>query len=163
MLTISSVMLAFTDQQSGFLFFLVVLGIRGLGFGWSNLPLQTVALASITGRALPKASSLYNATAQIFSSIGIAILSTPFIQGTTDRAGELVRGAQASGARPPADLAIQAGVSGFQHVFLIVAVGTGLAMLIGFFIPSKSLKQEEAAGGEAGAESHGGGRFMPAE
>ncbi|HEY8600160.1 MAG TPA: MDR family MFS transporter [Thermomicrobiales bacterium] len=163
LLTISSIMLAYTDQQSGFLFFLVVLGIRGLGFGWSNLPLQTVALSAITGRALPKASSLYNATAQIFSSIGIAILSTLFIQGTTDRAAELVRGAQAAGARPPADLAVQAGVSGFQHVFLIVAVGTGLAMLIGFFLPSKSLKQEEAASGEAGAESHGGGRFVPAE
>lgn len=162
MLTLSSVMLAFTDQQSGFLFFLVVLAIRGLGFGWSNLPLQTVALSAITGRALPKASSLYNATAQIFSSIGIAVLSTLFIQGTTDRAGELAREAQASGTRPPADLAILAGVSGFQHVFLIVAVGTGLAMLIGFFLPSKSLKQEEAANGGAGAESHGG-RFMPAE
>ena len=163
MLTLSSVMLAFTDQQSGFPFFLVVLAIRGLGFGWSNLPLQTVALSSITGRALPKASSLYNATAQIFSSIGIAVLSTLFIQGTTDRAGALVREAQTSGTRPPANLAILAGVSGFQHVFLIVAVGTGLAMLIGFFLPSKSLKQAEAASGEAGAENHGGGRFIPAE
>ena len=164
MLTISSVMLVYTTQTSGFPFFLLVLGIRGLGFGWSNLPLQTVSLSSITGRALPKASSLYNATAQIFSSIGIAILSTLFIQGTTDRAAELVNGARATGTRPPADLAVQAGVSGFQHVFLIVAIGTGVAMLVGFLLPSRSLKQEEAAAGQEGAEAHGGGgRFVPAE
>ena len=74
LLTASSVWLVFTKQDSGWQFFLPLLAIRGIGFGWSNLPLQTVALSSITGRALPKASSLYNATAQIFSSIGVAVL-----------------------------------------------------------------------------------------
>lgn len=163
MLTISSVMLVFTTQTSGFLFFLVVLGIRGLGFGWSNLPLQTVALSSITGRALPKASSLYNATAQIFSSIGIAVLSTLFIQGTSSRATEIVGDARAAGTPPPADLAIQAGISGFQHVFLIVAVGTAVALLIGFLLPSKSLKGAEASG-EAGEEAEAGhGSLVAAE
>jgi len=57
--------------------------LRGLGFGMTGIPLQTLALQKITGGALPKASSLYNASAQIFSSIGIAILSTFFIQQTT--------------------------------------------------------------------------------
>ena len=163
LLTISSVMLVFTTQTSGFLFFLVVLGIRGLGFGWSNLPLQTVALSSITGRALPKASSLYNATAQIFSSIGIAVLSTLFIQGTSDRATTLANSARAAGTAPPADLAIQAGVSGFNYVFLIVAIGTALAMLIGFLLPNKSLKQEEAADAQAAERERGGGRLVAAE
>jgi EmrB/QacA subfamily drug resistance transporter len=57
--------------------------LRGLGFGMTGIPLQTLALATVTGRALPKASSLYNVTRQIFSSVGIAILSTLFIQQTT--------------------------------------------------------------------------------
>jgi EmrB/QacA subfamily drug resistance transporter len=164
LLTASSVWLVFTKQDSGWQFFLPLLAIRGIGFGWSNLPLQTVALSSITGRALPKASSLYNATAQIFSSIGVAVLSTLFIQATTDRAGELVRQAQAAGGRPPADLAIQAGVSAFNHVFLVVAIGTGLALLVGLLLPSKSLKQEEQTAvsqeGEAAAER---GHFALAE
>ncbi len=56
--------------------------LRGLGFGMTGIPLQTLALAKISGRALPKASSLYNASAQIFSSIGIAVLSTYFVQQT---------------------------------------------------------------------------------
>jgi EmrB/QacA subfamily drug resistance transporter len=162
MLTISSILLAFTTQTSGFLFFLVVLGIRGLGFGWSNLPLQTVALSSITGRALPKASSLYNATAQIFSSIGIAVLSTLFIQGTSDRATELVGAARTAGTPPPPDLAIQAGISGFQHVFVIVAIGTAIAMLIGVLLPTKSIKGAAAGDADKRAESERGG-FVAAE
>jgi len=167
LLTVSSVMLAFTTQTSGWLFFLVVLGIRGLGFGWANLPLQTVSLAEITGRALPKASSLFNATAQIFSSIGIAILSTLFIQGTTDRAAALASQARAANTPPPADLAVQAGIGAFHYVFLVVAVGTALAAIIGFFLPNKSVKQQENANAHAevhpGEAQQGGGRFAPAE
>ena len=163
LLTLSSAALAFTDQQSGWQFFLPVLAVRGMGFGWSNLPLQTVSLAAITGRALPKASSLYNATAQIFSSIGVAILSTIFIQSTIDKAGEIIGAAQAAGTRPPADIAIQAGVSAFNHVFVIVAIGTAVATLLGFLLPSQSLKQSESqnTAGEPSGASHG--RFVPAE
>lgn len=163
LLTVSSVLLAFTTATSGWQFFLVVLGIRGLGFGWSNLPLQTVSLSEITGRALPKASSLFNATAQIFSSIGIAILSTLFIQGTTDRATDLVGQDRAANTPPPADLGIQAGVGAFHYVFIVVAVGTALAAIIGLFLPSKSTKQQENAEARAGETQQGGGRFVPAE
>ena len=163
LLTISSVMLAFTTATSDWLFFMVVLGIRGLGFGWSNLPLQTVSLSEITGRALPKASSLFNATAQIFSSIGIAVLSTLFIQGTTDRATDLASQARAANSPPPADLGIQAGVGAFHYVFLVVAAGTALAMLIGFFLPSKSTKQQENAEAQEGEAQQGSSRFAPAE
>lgn len=163
LLTLSSAALAFTDQNSGWLFFLPILAVRGVGFGWSNLPLQTLSLSAITGRALPKASSLYNATAQIFSSIGVAVLSTIFIQSTTEKATEIVRAAQATGTRPPADLAIQAGVGAFDHVFVIVAIGTAIAILLGFILPGQSLKQSEI---NDPVDEHAGtahSRFVPAE
>jgi EmrB/QacA subfamily drug resistance transporter len=57
--------------------------LRGLGFGATGIPLQTLALSGITGPALAKGSSLYNVSAQIFSSIGIAVLATLFVQQTT--------------------------------------------------------------------------------
>jgi DHA2 family multidrug resistance protein len=57
--------------------------LRGIGFGMSGIPLQTVALEKLKGYELPRASSLYNASAQIFSSIGIAVLTTIFVQQTT--------------------------------------------------------------------------------
>jgi EmrB/QacA subfamily drug resistance transporter len=163
LLTLSSAALAFTDQQSGWQFFLPILAVRGLGFGWSNLPLQTVSLAAITGHALPKATSLYNATAQIFSSIGVAILSTIFIQSTTAKAGEIVGAAQAAGTSPPADIAIQAGVSAFAHVFVFVTIGTAVALLLGFLLPGQSLKQAESqdTADEPSGASHG--RLVPVE
>jgi MFS family permease len=163
LLTLSSAALAFTSQNSGWQFFLPILAVRGVGFAWSNLPLQTLSLSAITGRALPKASSLYNATAQIFSSIGVAILSTIFIQSTTSKAAELVRAAQAAGTPPPADLAIQAGVSAFDQVFIFVAIGTAVATLIGFFLPGQSIKQAEAQDTAGEGTGAGHGRFVPAE
>ncbi|HEX2913431.1 MAG TPA: DHA2 family efflux MFS transporter permease subunit [Chloroflexia bacterium] len=57
--------------------------LRGIGFGMTGIPLQTLALEKLKGAALPKASSLYNASAQIFSSIGVAVLTTFFVQQTT--------------------------------------------------------------------------------
>ena len=41
-----------------------------------------------------------------------------------------IAAAQASGVRPPADLAIQAGVSAFSQVFLIVAIGVYLLLKV---------------------------------
>lgn len=155
-LTISSWMLVAVEVNSGWWFFLPILLVRGLGFGWSNLPLQTVALSAITGRALPKASSLYNATAQIFSSIGVAVLSTLFIQQTTGRSADLLNAARAAGGRPPEDLAARAGAGAVSDVFLILTIATALATLIGLLLPARSLKQQgttdAATDGEAGAE-----------
>jgi DHA2 family multidrug resistance protein len=56
--------------------------LRGIGFGMSGIPLQTLALEKLKNFEMPRASSLYNASAQIFSSIGIAVLTTFFVQQT---------------------------------------------------------------------------------
>ncbi|MDP9371720.1 MAG: multidrug efflux MFS transporter [Chloroflexota bacterium] len=161
-LTISSLLLVGVDTTSGWAFFTPILLLRGLGFGWSNLPLQTVALSAITGPALPKASSLYNATAQIFSSIGVAVLSTLFIQGTTDRIADQVSVARAAGTPPAADLVQQAGAGATGSVFLVVTIATALAALIGFLLPRQSLKQAE--GGHApGAPSTAPARAIPGD
>ncbi|MCA1723759.1 MAG: multidrug efflux MFS transporter, partial [Thermomicrobia bacterium] len=79
-LTGATVWLIAVKPDSGVRFFVPILFLRGIGFGWSNLPLQTVAIGAITGRALPKANSLYNASAQIFSSIGVAVVTTILVQ-----------------------------------------------------------------------------------
>ncbi len=150
-LTVSSIMLIGINKDSDGWFFLPILIIRGIGFGWSNLPLQTVALSSISGRALAKASSLYNAAAQIFSSIGISVLSTFFIQNTTSHATDIANATRAAGQRPPADIALQAGAAGMSDTFLAVTIGTVVAIFVALLLPRRSLKQEQqgAAGGAA--------------
>ncbi|MDQ3856088.1 MAG: multidrug efflux MFS transporter [Chloroflexota bacterium] len=148
-LTFSSWLLTGIDAHTTAWSLAPVLFIRGVGFGWGNLPLQTVALSSVVGRALPKASSLYNASAQIFSSIGVAMVSTLFIQSTTSRAGELMGAARATGSRPAADLARQAGAYGVSHVFWLLTIGTAITILGGFLLPRRSIKQELQAQGRA--------------
>ncbi len=137
LLTISSIILININLGSGWLFLLPVLAIRGLGFGFSNLPLQTLALSTVTGRALPKASSLFNATGQIFSSIGVAVLSTLLIQYSASHARDLATTAQAAGTRPPANIVALAGTAALSNVFLAVTVGTGIAIVLAFFLPGR--------------------------
>lgn len=145
-LTASSWLLVSIDAQSDGWTLAPFLFLRGVGFGWGNLPLQTVALEAITGRALPKASSLYNATAQIFSSIGVAVLSTLFIQGTASRATEIASQTRAAGAQPPMNLVLQASAGSVSHVFWLLTFATGATILLSIILPRKSLKQQAGTG-----------------
>ncbi len=156
MLTLSTFLLSGIKPDSDWQFFVPILLIRGIGFGWSNLPLQTVALAAITGGALPKASSLYNATAQVFSSIGVSVMSTLLVERSTVHATEIVR---AAGGRPPENLALLAATPALHDVFLIVGICTAAAAVIGLLLPAKSLKQQ----GATASHSHESHDRMPVE
>ncbi len=145
-LTVSTWLLAGVSPNSDWHFFEPILFLRGFGFGWTNLPVQTVALQSITGRALPKASSLYNATAQVFTSIGVAVVSTLLVARTTSHAAGIARAALAGGGTPPSDLLLRAGTAATGDVFRILTVATGAAIVACFFLPRRSLKQQLAAG-----------------
>lgn len=50
--------------------------IRGLGLGFTNIPLQTLALSVVSNRAMARATSLLNVTRQVASAIGISVLTT---------------------------------------------------------------------------------------
>ncbi len=159
-LTISSAWLITANKDTDGWSLVPILLIRGIGFGWSNLPLQTVALSKITGRALPKASSLYNATAQIFSSVGIAVLTTIFLEGLSSRTASNIAAARAGGRPFPApnspafrdQILTPAAAGSVSNVFMLVTIATALSILIAFFLPSKSIKQEQ----QAAARQQGG-------
>lgn len=143
-LVVATFWLVAVKPESGPRFFVPILFLRGIGFGWSNLPLQTVGLGAITGRALGKATSLYNATAQIFSSIGTALVTSILVQRVTLHASDLARSAAASGARPPANLAPLAGTAAVSDVFKLLTIGTLVAAAIAVLLPRQSLKQQLA-------------------
>ncbi len=143
-LTGATIWLIRIKPDSGTMFFVPILFLRGIGFGWSNLPLQTVAIGSITGRALPKANSLYNAAAQIFSSIGTALVTTILVQRTTLHASNIVQAATVASARPPANLALVAGTDAVSDVFKLLTFGTIAATIVALLLPRQSLKQQNA-------------------
>ncbi|MDQ3326929.1 MAG: multidrug efflux MFS transporter [Chloroflexota bacterium] len=150
-LAISSWLLVGIDPNITAWGLMPILFLRGVGFGWGGLPLQTLALSAVTGRALPKASSLYNATAQIFSSIGVAVVSTVFIQGTASEAAEIAGRAQTAGTPPPRDLPLLAAAASMSDVFWLLTIATGLIVLVALFLPRRSLKQEQTARAAAAA------------
>lgn len=59
---------------------------RGLGLGLLNLPIQNLALSVVSNKAMAKASSLVNATRQIFAAVGLALLTTYLTQQATTNA-----------------------------------------------------------------------------
>lgn len=141
--------LIWTKPDSGAWFFAPILLIRGIGFGWSNMPLQTVALQSLSGNELPKASSLYNATGQVFTSIGVAVVSTLLVQHVTSHSSRIVADAQAAGHAIPVDFLLHAGAAATGDVFRILSVATVAVILICLLLPRQSIKQRMAAGDES--------------
>jgi DHA2 family multidrug resistance protein len=79
----SNILLLFITNDTDGWSLIPAMILRGIGFGMSGIPLQTLALEKLKSFELPRASSLYNASAQIFSSVGIAVLTTFFVQQTT--------------------------------------------------------------------------------
>jgi DHA2 family multidrug resistance protein len=152
-LTLSSLWLVFIDRSYDGWSFIPILILRGIGFGWSVFPLQTLALSAIVGRALPKASSLYNATRQIFSSIGIAMLSTLFVEELVKQQ-PLAQQAAAAGQIPANQVVLAAGVNAISHVFLIATVITAIAIVLVFLMPLKSIAQQMKENG--GKPARGG-------
>jgi EmrB/QacA subfamily drug resistance transporter len=64
--------------------------VRGLGLGFTNIPLQTLALSVVSNRAMARASSLTSVTRQVFGAIGITALTTIFVQQAKNYATTLV-------------------------------------------------------------------------
>ena len=56
--------------------------LRGLGLGLVNIPLQTLALSVVSNKAMARASSLVNVTRQVFSAVGVSVLTTYLTQRT---------------------------------------------------------------------------------
>jgi EmrB/QacA subfamily drug resistance transporter len=54
--------------------------LRGLGMGFAMPPLQTLAVSSVSNRAMAKASSLISVTRMVASAIGVAGLTTYLTQ-----------------------------------------------------------------------------------
>lgn len=156
-LTISTFWLAAIDGATAYGVFVPILILRGIGFGWSNLPLQTTAFSEITGPALAKATSLYNATAQVFSSVGIAVTTTLFL-GYVDSHSSLVTDLGVE------DGTLAAGSEAFRYTFLFLGVATGLAGLAALLLPRKSIRQQqEQARADAAPKPGGSHGPAPAE
>ncbi len=141
----------------------------GLSFAMVNVPVQTLALEALKDEALAKASSLFLATKLIFSSIGVAIITTIFIDRTQSRATDLATQLQAllpgSGIHLSdpkvaaalktieAQIPVQAGTWAIQSIFWLIFFGSLALIVLALLLPGRQRESAEARADEAQAMS----------
>jgi hypothetical protein len=115
----------------------------GLSSTLISIPAQTLALEALTGSALAKASSLVLSTKLIFSSVGVAVMTTLLIDRSRGRAVSLVQQLQAPALRTlDGQVAAQAGAWAIQSIFwLICAVSVGL-LVFALLLPGRRRQLE---------------------
>lgn len=138
----------------------------GLGFAMVNVPVQTLALEALKGEALAKASSLFLSTKFIFSSIGVAIITTIFLDRAQQQGTDLASQAQAllpgSGlnlgdpkvvaalrAVEAQQIPVQAATGAIQSIFWLIFFGSIALVALALLLPGRKPKAAEAAASEA--------------
>lgn len=132
----------------------------GLSFTFIQIPVQTLALEALTGDALDKASSLLISTKLIFSSIGVAILTTIFVDVTRSRATDLAHQVQGllpqSGINPAdpqmaaalhglaAQIGTQAGTWAVQSIFWVIFYVSLGMIVLALALPGRRRAQRAA-------------------
>ena len=136
----------------------------GLSFAMVNVPVQTLALEALKGEALAKASSLFLSTKLIFSSVGVAIITTILLNGTHNQATTLANQFKAllPGAglnlRDPhvllalkaaeAQIPVQASTMVIQSIFWLIFWASLALIVLALLLPGRR-RQQTAAPAEA--------------
>jgi hypothetical protein len=125
----------------------------GLSFAMVGVATQTLALEALKGEALAKASSLLLSTKFIFSSIGVAVLTTFFVNNTRSRASDLSnqlsslgQGAGGSSSDPNVvmalqkialQIAVQSATWAIQNIFWFTGFGSLALVLLALTLPGR--------------------------
>jgi EmrB/QacA subfamily drug resistance transporter len=157
----------------------VWLVLRGIGLGFTNIPMQTLAVSVVSNRAMARASSLINVTRQIAGALGVTVLTTYLLQQATSHAASVASGFLASPAGQQARAACAAQLApnvaavqgcvraattpyvsshafvlGLNDTFLVTTIATGVCVALALFVgrdPAIEAAKRAAARGETGA------------
>jgi DHA2 family multidrug resistance protein len=136
----------------------------GIGFAMIAVTVQTLALEALKGEALAKATSLVMSTKFIFSSVGVAILTTVLVSRTRAQVTDLLHqiqafAGQAVGALDPnnplvhaiqAQIGIQAGTAAIQDIFWMIFFGSFILLAMSLLLPGRNrpMANDEASAKE---------------
>ncbi|MFC3899675.1 MDR family MFS transporter [Aliicoccus persicus] len=130
MLLITSVMMAFLDENSSFWAITIIYTLRLVSVGFAMMPLTTYAMNSISNRLIPDGTALNNTMRQIGASLFTAIMVTimTLIPASID------------GASP----SIESQVLGVNATFLFSGFLALLALIMAFFLKElKDIPEED--------------------
>ena len=138
--------------------------ILGTGVAMIGISVQTLALEAQKGEALAKASSLVQSTKFIFSSVGVAILTTVLVSRTHAQATILIhqiealagQAAGAFGSDNPiarviqAQIGTQAGAAAVQDIFWMIFFGSFILLAMSLLLPGRNrpMANDEASAKE---------------
>jgi DHA2 family multidrug resistance protein len=154
-------LLSLTESYAYIAFLLV---LRGVALALVLQPTLLAALSGIGPRALPRASSLVNASRSIFQALGVALLATILVSTTTDQL-KTFQSPKPSSFPPPPDypqIVQQAGAEAFRHAFLqglsnayfLTFAVAAAAFVVALFLPGWPLRWKPPSGpGESGQGS----------
>lgn len=156
LLAISGFMLTDFSPHYGGREVLPALIIRGLGFGLTFVPAQTLALQSFRGASLAKASSLLNVTRQIFGSIGVSVIATLFTGRmayyvTQSMAGIPPEAGKHFDAMSQTALVAQNGSYAMNDVFKWLFYATCVLIPVALILPGRQKTQEFLKDGMQGS------------
>jgi hypothetical protein len=143
--------------------------ILGLSVTFVAIPVQTLALEALKGEALAKASSLVISSKFLFSSVGVAVITTILVERTRARATDLATQIQAlgvgSGTNPggtPSDprvaaamralqaqIGVQAGTWAIQSIFWLIFFASLGMIVLALVLPGRRRFIAEATPAEA--------------
>jgi DHA2 family multidrug resistance protein len=123
--------------------------LRGLGFGLPAVTVQTLALENLSGVALHKASSLFNVTRQLFSSLGVALTTVLFVQLSSHYA--LTQAGQSGSSVMGEQRLAEAGTAALRYVFGYIVLGLLILLVVSLALPKKR-ESTASENGEAQGE-----------
>lgn len=161
LLAINTWQFASLDGDTPIPWIMALLFIRGTALGFSVQTTFVTALSVVSGPALPRATSLVNATRNVMQSIGVALLATTLAAGLSPRTRAVQHAAQMTGAgvcasmpgRPrPEELAgplpdgstitpddvhtaCDESVAGFSRAYHVTFVAALIALALGVLLP----------------------------
>lgn len=121
------------------LFITLLLAIRGIGIGLVIQSTQATALRDVPVPQLPRASSLINASRQLFQSLGVAVLATILANAVTVQ-GPPPNVALSGGTIPPQIQPLveqfqQQYLSGLEHAYTLTFITAIAAFVMAFLLP----------------------------
>ncbi|MGH7738497.1 MAG: DHA2 family efflux MFS transporter permease subunit [Candidatus Tyrphobacter sp.] len=149
MFGVSSWMLSFLNQQTGYWDVFWPRVIQGLGMGFLFVPISTMMLAPVPREELAAASGVSNLIRQIGGSIGIAILTTMLARETAIAWSELAGGVTSTHGASVGTLtqivAQQATIIAYNFDFRLVAISFFVLLPLVFFMRPSRVQQDAAA------------------
>ncbi len=137
--------LHFVGLATPFWLIAVLLFVQGIGMGNSMIPLQAATFSRIGPASMGRATSMFNASRQVATATGVAVLSTILVARTQAAMADL-------GAAASAAARAQAQMDAYQAAFLGAVAFAAVGLVVAFLIRDSDAAPSMRRGGKGEEE-----------